>query len=70
MECKTPDMPAHEIEQHPSDGWSVISLETGQAFEAWLDIHHADKPGVWVKFAKKGPGRRIPSTVDRSRVRS
>lgn len=59
-------MPADEIEQHPSDGWSVISLETGQAFEAWLDIHHADKPGVWVKFAKKGTRETHP--IDRRPV--
>ena len=26
------------------------------AFEAWLAEHHANAPGVWVKFAKKGSG--------------
>jgi uncharacterized protein YdeI (YjbR/CyaY-like superfamily) len=49
-------MAAHEPERHPSDGWAVLPFETEQAFEAWLDTHHADQPGVWVKFAKKGRG--------------
>jgi uncharacterized protein YdeI (YjbR/CyaY-like superfamily) len=26
------------------------------SIEAWLDTHHADQPGLWVKFAKKGRG--------------
>ncbi len=47
-------MTANEIERHPGDGWAVLPFETGQAFEAWLDAHHADQPGLWVKFAKKG----------------
>lgn len=56
FEWKTPDMPADAIELHPSDGWVVLAFETAQEFEAWLDIHHADQPGLWVKFAKKGRG--------------
>jgi hypothetical protein len=46
-------MGANEIERHPSDGWAVLPFETEQAFEAWLETHHADQPGLWVKFAKK-----------------
>jgi uncharacterized protein YdeI (YjbR/CyaY-like superfamily) len=53
---QTPDVAANEIERHPSDGWVVLPFETRQAFEAWLDNHHADQPGLWVKFAKKGRG--------------
>ena len=49
-------MPGDEIEWHPSDGYAVLPFETGQAFEAWLDVHHADQPGLWVKLAKKGSG--------------
>lgn len=49
-------MTADEIERHPSDGWVVLSFETGQVFQAWLETHHADQPGLWVKFAKKGRG--------------
>jgi uncharacterized protein YdeI (YjbR/CyaY-like superfamily) len=49
-------MAGHEIERHPSDGWAVLPFVTWQAFEAWLEKHHADQPGLWVKFAKKGRG--------------
>jgi uncharacterized protein YdeI (YjbR/CyaY-like superfamily) len=51
-------MAAEEVERHPSDGWPILAFETMQAFEAWLDEHHADQPGVWVKFAKGGTGIR------------
>jgi hypothetical protein len=53
FQWQTPDMGANEIERHPSDGWAVLPFETEQAFEAWLETHHADQPGLWVKFAKK-----------------
>jgi uncharacterized protein YdeI (YjbR/CyaY-like superfamily) len=56
---QTPVVTANEVERHPSDGWAVLPFETRQAFEAWLETHHADQPGLWVKFAKKGRG--IPS---------
>lgn len=56
MRWHTPDMTADEVERHPSDGWTVLPFQTARAFEAWLDAHHADTPGLWVKFAKKGRG--------------
>lgn len=49
-------MAVEEVERHPADGWAVVPFETPQAFEAWLDTHHADESGLWVKFAKKGRG--------------
>jgi uncharacterized protein YdeI (YjbR/CyaY-like superfamily) len=49
-------MAGDEIERHPSDGWAVLPFETAQAFESWLDAHHADQPGLWVRLAKKGSG--------------
>jgi uncharacterized protein YdeI (YjbR/CyaY-like superfamily) len=49
-------MAAEEVEHHPSDGWVVLPFETRQEFEAWLDVNHAEQPGLWVKFAKKGRG--------------
>jgi uncharacterized protein YdeI (YjbR/CyaY-like superfamily) len=52
-------MGTNEPERHPSDGLLILPFETAQAFEAWLEEHHADQPGVWIKFAKKGSG--IPS---------
>lgn len=32
----------------------VLTFETQSAWEAWLDEHHADTPGLWLKIAKKG----------------
>ncbi|MFD3998102.1 YdeI family protein [Streptomyces sp. NPDC058548] len=26
------------------------------ALEAWLESHHADRPGIWLRIAKKGKG--------------
>ncbi len=49
-------MGVDESERHPTDGWAVLPFETERAFECWLDAHHADEAGLWVKFAKKGSG--------------
>ncbi|MDP9222711.1 MAG: hypothetical protein M3P18_02440 [Actinomycetota bacterium] len=49
-------MAVNEIARHPSDGWAVLPFANRQAFEAWLETHHVDQPGLWVKFAKKGRG--------------
>jgi uncharacterized protein YdeI (YjbR/CyaY-like superfamily) len=49
-------MAAGEIERHRDDGWAVLPFETQEAFEAWLEAHNSDEPGLWVKFAKKGRG--------------
>ncbi len=34
----------------------ILSFESRQSWEAWLDEHHADSPGIWLKIAKKGTG--------------
>lgn len=52
-------MVADDVERHPSDGWAVLPFENAPAFEAWLDAHHTEEPGVWVKLAKKASG--VPS---------
>jgi len=44
------------IQRHTSDGWPVLSFATAAAFEAWLDEHHADGTGLWLKFAKQNRG--------------
>jgi uncharacterized protein YdeI (YjbR/CyaY-like superfamily) len=31
-------------------------FESAEAWEDWLREHHADAPGIWVKFAKKASG--------------
>lgn len=49
-------MAADEIERHPADSRPVLPFATAPAFEAWLEPHHADTPGLWVKFAKKRRG--------------
>lgn len=37
----------------PDDG-EIILCETLADWEAWLEDHHADSAGVWLKIAKKG----------------
>jgi len=39
----------------------VLPFETRQDWEAWLDEHHANTKGVWLKIAKKGTN--IPSVT-------
>jgi uncharacterized protein YdeI (YjbR/CyaY-like superfamily) len=34
----------------------VVELPSPEAWERWLEQHHADARGVWLKFAKKGTG--------------
>jgi uncharacterized protein YdeI (YjbR/CyaY-like superfamily) len=42
-----------------TQAWKAIAFESCEAWEAWLEKHHADAREVWVKLAKKGVG--IPS---------
>lgn len=37
-----------------TDGLPTLAFATQQEWEAWLDAHHADTPGLWLKIAKKG----------------
>lgn len=48
-----------EVELHAKDGWSLIPFRDAAAFECWLEEHHRDTPGLWLKIAKKASG--IPS---------
>ena len=32
----------------------VLECPTAADWERWLETHHPDSPGVWLKFAKKG----------------
>jgi uncharacterized protein YdeI (YjbR/CyaY-like superfamily) len=34
----------------------VKSFRTPAAWETWLERHHGDDAGIWMKFAKKGTG--------------
>ena len=42
---------------NPND-YPTVACESQQAWEAWLEEHHADTQGVWLKFAKKATGIR------------
>jgi uncharacterized protein YdeI (YjbR/CyaY-like superfamily) len=33
-----------------------LHFEDAEAFEAWMEEHHAGSDGVWLRFAKKGTG--------------
>jgi uncharacterized protein YdeI (YjbR/CyaY-like superfamily) len=34
----------------------VLPFASKDAFEAWLEEHHADSDGLWIQIAKKGTG--------------
>src|SRR6266568_9534939 len=42
-----------------ADNLPIISFATQQDWEAWLEEHHTDTRGMWLKIAKKETG--IPS---------
>jgi uncharacterized protein YdeI (YjbR/CyaY-like superfamily) len=54
-------MAATAVDWQSPDGLQVLPFADGLAFETWLDRHHADQPGLWLAFAKKGRG--IPSVT-------
>jgi len=39
-----------------ADEYPTVACETQQAWEAWLEEHHAETLGVWLKMAKKATG--------------
>lgn len=39
--------------------YPILGCETQQDWETWLDQHHSEARGVWLKFAKKASG--LPS---------
>jgi uncharacterized protein YdeI (YjbR/CyaY-like superfamily) len=44
-----------------ADPLPILAFETQHDWEAWLDEHHADTPGLWLKIAKKEAGVRSVS---------
>lgn len=40
------------------DGLPIVELPDPAAWERWLEDEHGTARGVWLKFAKKGSGRR------------
>ena len=46
-------------ERHAKDGWPLLAFVDAGEFERWLEEHHGQPTGLWLKIAKKGSG--IPS---------
>src|SRR5579872_3289306 len=44
-----------------ADALPTLSFATQQEWEAWLDAHHTNTPGLWLKIAKKGASTRTIS---------
>ncbi len=40
----------------PRDGLPILEPADGRAWERWLERHHAQSPGVWLKLATRGAG--------------
>ncbi|HYI80847.1 MAG TPA: hypothetical protein VEW67_08310, partial [Thermoleophilaceae bacterium] len=40
----------------PSDDLPVLPFPSQQAWEKWLEKHHEDSSGLWLKIAKKASG--------------
>ncbi|MET9696508.1 YdeI/OmpD-associated family protein [Streptomyces sp. NPDC006529] len=38
------------------DGVEIVAFADGDAFDRWLDAHHARREGVWIKVGKKNAG--------------
>lgn len=43
-------------ESHPKDGRPLIAFASAAGFETWLEEHHGDETGSWLKIAKKASG--------------
>jgi len=43
------------------DDLPIIEFATSAEWETWLEEHHSDAPGLWIKMAKKASG--IPSVT-------
>jgi uncharacterized protein YdeI (YjbR/CyaY-like superfamily) len=40
--------------EQPKPELEILQCAADADWERWLVAHHADSPGVWLKFAKKG----------------
>ena len=38
----------------PAPELPIVLFEDASAFAGWLDAHHTESPGVWLRLAKKG----------------
>jgi uncharacterized protein YdeI (YjbR/CyaY-like superfamily) len=46
------------------DDLPTLFFESAADWEAWLEAHHADSGGVWIKVAKKGSGIASVTTAE------
>jgi len=45
-------------ELHPKDGRPILLFSSQSAWRTWLERNGANSTGVWLKFAKKGSGKK------------
>lgn len=38
------------------EGLELMTVTKTEELESWLEQHHADTPGIWLRIAKKGKG--------------
>ncbi|MDD4969438.1 MAG: YdeI/OmpD-associated family protein [Paludibacter sp.] len=50
-----------EISEPMKTDFQILSFDSEEAFESWLDQNHSVAKGIWLRFYKKGSG--IPSIV-------
>ena len=46
-----------EVGTHPSDGRTLLQVETREEWRAWLEQHHEESDGIWLVSWKKATGR-------------
>ncbi|MFB7373587.1 YdeI family protein [Streptomyces sp. NPDC056222] len=49
------------------EGLELMTVTKTEELESWLEQHHADTPGIWLRIAKKGKGGEsltIPEVLD------
>lgn len=49
------------------EGLEIMTVTTVEELESWLETHHAEAPGVWLRIARKGAGGEslsLPEVLD------
>lgn len=52
-DAKAPPKKQPRAERKSPEDYPVLLFDDDRGWEAWLAEHHADTPGVWLRFAKK-----------------
>lgn len=45
------------MEPTERNGLPIIAFASGEDFAAWMETHHADTPGIWLRMYKKHAGK-------------